>query len=738
MMRTMLALVAGSLAGAAAVHYFEVVRAPEIASAGGGASRPAAARPGGRGASSSADLGAQAPSVEDRIGLLRAAAAADIPALERLIERAAADDSDASRYALAVYLARYAERDPQAALRFGLAKRLDERSLESLFRRLAVADARAALIELRGLTDRDEAEAMGLAVLRVLGYDDEDVSRVAAALPGVDPERFRLDALLARGASEPADALRQALAWTLPASRRIAVARLADAWAGRDPRAALAAVDLIRDPVERSAFERVVAQRWALLDPVASFEYAVGSGAPAAETNLLLGAALPGVAVADPERMLAMTDRLPPSFRAMAKRAALEALAGTDPEAALSRLDGLPPAERRQMLVGVAAGYAAKDPDAALAWARELRPPVPGLLQTVVQGAAGVDFDHALELAMTLPEPERISALQMISLRGPVDGDESAGVAEKLLALPEGTSRRVVLQMFMSRWSSRDSAAAMRWLLANAGSVPAQSFAQVAANLARQDPRAAMGYADQIPEAAREGWIAAVAQGYAQTDPEGAIEWLDQLRGQPGHDAGVLAAAQALAPYDPQTAADLVMQADGNDARAQSTVAMVVSQWAQQDAEAAAQWALGLSRASQRQAALATSLGPWAAREPQAAKAWTLGLPPGPDRDAALGSVVAVGAGEPDPQLLNAFASDPARQRALNRAIVTFARRDPAAARAFVERYFTDPAERGRAERLLQALFGGPANGSGVVFEANGRVAAPVGPAAASRLSRSP
>jgi hypothetical protein len=90
-------------------------------------------------------------------------------------------------------------------------------------------------------------------------------------------------------------------------------------------------------------------------------------------------------------------------------------------------------------------------------------------------------------------------------------------------------------------------------------------------------------------------------------------------------------------------------------------------------------------------------------RDPAAARAWVLSRPAGTTRDRALIAVVSIAAqsGTPDDALLAAFSEEPARLSAITSTGMTIARRDPDAARAYIESHVADPKRR---EEILSML----------------------------------
>jgi hypothetical protein len=413
----------------------------------------------------------------------------------------------------------------------------------------------------------------------------------------------------------------------------------------------------------------------------------------------------------DPLRALAVAEALTGEPAAMVRRTALMQLAADDPLGALRHAEALPlGAERQQVLSTIAMTYGRLDPDAAIAWAQTQNSP--DVLASALTGIARVDPDRAMDLLFSLPGLEQQRTLQTFAMMGALRPEQTAAIADRLLAQP---GRGSALQMLTNAWSQRSPEDALRWLLANRPSA-GNSISQAGMNLARTNPAAAIGYLDRMPSELRARWVSAVADGYAQHDARAAANWITQYRGEPGYDAAVAAVAARTAQHDPETAARLLASIDSSEApdAAQSARAIATS-WARRDLPAAASWARDIADDGIAAGAVSVVTAQWAARDAAAARNWTMSLPMGAKRDAALVQVVGATAGtaSAEPALLDAFSNRAAQQAGVNEAVRIIAQRDAAAARQIADEYLTDPDARRNAERFIEfgangAMFGPP------------------------------
>ena len=388
---------------------------------------------------------------------------------------------------------------------------------------------------------------------------------------------------------------------------------------------------------------------------------------------------------------------------------ALQQLAERDPLAAARYFERLPAGRERQTLGSqVARSYGKLDAAAALAWARAL-PERQALVPSVLGGIAEENFDLALELSRELTPIEQMRALQLAVMSGLQRDDRAEDVANRVAALDDVPLRDQLVTSVVSMWSSRSPDNAMRWLLANSRDHSPTLFQQLGQQLAMQDPQRAVAYTVQVPEAARESWVQGVAHTLAQTEPQRAVDWLGEFRGQPLYARAAMSVAPMLAQQDGAAAARLVdeLETIAPSVDMQRLVNVVVTNWANYNPAAAVQWVVDRPAEQDRTLGIRSAVGVWSMQDPLAARQWTLRQPQSALRDAALAALVAAGAGftanDLDLGLLSAFTSDTERQRAVLQLIQGLAYRDPGRALAIADANLTTPALREQAERVIEA-----------------------------------
>ena len=633
-------------------------------------------------------------------------AEANADELASMIRQAAAEPSSTEReLALAVLLKRHSELDALGAVRLAREAGVGGMALSAVYGAWARKAPGQALAALSTVENPDAAAAVAVALIGALGNDANAFGRVADVLTARENEEVFTTVNPSAGPFGPTGP-----AVSIVASRS-ALWLLAQKWAELDARRALAVAREVNDERLRLALESAAMRSLARIAPDEAFARLSTRGV-GSDQVLLLGGVFTELARTDPERVLAASSDLPQELRRVALSQALPQLAERDPLAAARYLESLPPGPERQMFTQtIARSYGKRDAVAALAWARSM-PERDNLVGAVLGGAAEQDPQRALDLALGLTVPrERMQAIQFVAMNGARNDATAEAFANRLLTSDDRQLRESAGMMLVSSWTMRSPEGAMRWLLANGQNMPPNLFMQVGQQLAMRDPRTALAQSAQIPAAAREQWMQGVAQGYAQNDPRGAVDWLAQFRGEPWHDRAATTVAMTIAERDGAAAARLIDELGAGNSQPQ-LANQVAMNWASRDPAAAAAWALERRNEQERTMAVRNVITVWSNQDPDGARQWMLRLPQGAMRDGALTTALANTAmqkpGALDTGLLNAFTSDAARQQAVLHVVQNLAYNDPARARTVIDGYLTDPALRAQGERVLDGARNNP------------------------------
>jgi hypothetical protein len=487
--------------------------------------------------------------------------------------------------------------------------------LDVVFSRMTEIDGNAGINLIREANPAAEQRvAAALAILASRGVTEANIDSILAALPELDERVFKGEAF-------------ERLARTDPNQATAAAARLLDE----------------------------------------------ARSSPLSEGGADVSLAIREMARTDPRRALELVDQLKGETREIGLTAAIQAWGSEDPYGALGLVERLGPGRDRDILLQtIGEELGRQDPDGALAWFNALDSSPQGLYGSILHGIAEKEPGRALELALDSADPSATGAVMFLTSTAVQSGDVSfTELAERVLAAENRPSREAGVQMLVNAWADDDPEAALSWLVSQSENVGHSALDQAALAVAWKNPDAAARYTQLLPAEYQDGWIRAVALGYAQTDPSGATAWVEQFRGQAVYDAGMTAIAQVSAMRDPAAAAAMLPSFADTAARDQAATAIAKQ---------------------------------WAARQPRAARNWANTLPAGPVRDAALTGMMMVSDELPDPGTLASFQSDQARQQAILNVAIRRATADVDGARVIVERHIDDPALRRQAEQVFENI----------------------------------
>lgn len=704
MARTLTALVLGLLLGVGGTWLLRSPSFAEVGDLGDLGTLPPAAP-----ASEAAEAVVSAAAREGGRDFYQQLADASAAELAGMIRQAASEPRSTDReLALSVLLKRYSELDATGAVRLAREAGVTGTGLTAVYGAWARQSPAQALAALGTVDSPDAAADVALALIAALGNGAAAVERVAAVLSARGE-----DAPISPGVAPVPIAL---------GTGRSALVLTAERWAAIDGRHALAVAEDIGDERVQGVIKAAAMRALARTSPDEAFGYLSSLGNDPQQLAPW-GNTLAELARADPERVLAAASNFPTDVRRMAESMALQLLAERDPMAALRYVERLPVGmERMNFTQIVARSYGRKDATAAMAWARSL-PDAQNVLPAVLGGIAEGDPNRAIDLALELRSPmERQRALQFVAMSGMRQEESFETVANRLLALDDPQLQNSLAFNVVGMWASRSPDRAMNWLLANGRDAPANVFMQIGQQIAMRDPRNAASYTAQVPEGAREPWMQGVAQGYAQADPQGAVGWLEQFRGEPWYDRAAATVAMSVAQRDGAAAARLAADLDTErlGPQAQQLASMIASNWANNDPAAAAAWASERPSEQERAMAVRSVAGIWANNDPDAARQWAVQLPQ-TLRDGALAPVLTSTAHRSpsglDTRVLSAFTSDAARQQAVLQVVQTLAYADAAKARAIADTHLSDAGLRSQAEQVLEAARTG--GGRGMNFGIN-------------------
>lgn len=334
---------------------------------------------------------------------------------------------------------------------------------------------------------------------------------------------------------------------------------------------------------------------------------------PAAERNRAIRVAMNAWLAVDGAAAI-MAARDDPALGALADRMTQFALFAypelfvDDP----SLLEGIPDA--RQSIAMAARAMAMFDPDSAR-----------GLIDTRLSGSmfggAVLEAANRIERAKRDPRAELESILaeqgrsnrieRLFELVMRVAADDPVAAAELVEDLP-GSLREPAIQSLVAIWSLTDPEEAARWLAEKDAQVSGEGLSSLAQGWGQRDFEAANAFADTLTGRKRAVFLTGLVGATHSLSKEELLAWVSRYEDEPAYPNLIMRVVQRFVSQDPDAAIALTDEI-GNESVRNQLLPMVAGMWAQDDAESALDWALGLAPGRTRDRAIA-SIAPSAMR----------------------------------------------------------------------------------------------------------------------------
>ncbi|MEM7276952.1 MAG: hypothetical protein AAF385_02410 [Pseudomonadota bacterium] len=647
----------------------------------------------------------------DRSMFVLVAAKADAKELEDLIYEAAEQTHGKARdFSLSTLFARYTELDAPAALTLANSLRVDNKHKAEIYGVWATHDTDAALSALGQLNNRSVASSAGLAMIESLGNHKLAFDSVAQAMPeGTNLNRLRADSLAQLAKSQPEAAFSQLQLESDNAYASSAFQKIAEQWGKTDPQAAMAAAQDIRNFNVRTSFKGKLYNEWAESDPDTVMSIVLNAHGSSSEDFAALGWAVRALAEAQPEQLLANADSLSPKLRMDARRSAFSTLAKRDPGNAVALYESMPAAFRRdrQAISSIAKTLGNEDPTLALEWAKTLPDSVKRSAGNLLGRLADEDPEQAINLALSVDDKRLRKALANNVVQTAVrTSDDPGRFIDRYLEAFPAAQRTYQLGGFLSVWADKDLDGALNWLRNSDQKVESYMMSQIASNLAKQDPQAAIAAIDRVAEKDRSTWLKSVAKNYARSDPDAALAWIRTLEGQPDYTQALGSAAQALVESDLQLALNTAEQVQ-NDTAAVRLAEAAIGKLASENPAAAVDWAIRQNSPAVREQSLRTAFQTWNSEDPGRALARARQLQAGQDKDAVITSLVQHqlwrAPEEFDTTIIGEVSGSFAQQRLAAMAAIRLTTKNKEQAERLLDEYIKDPSLLESTKRRMAA-----------------------------------
>lgn len=247
--------------------------------------------------------------------------------------------------------------------------------------------------------------------------------------------------------------------------------------------------------------------------------------------------------------------------------------------------------EREIASSSVARVWAKQDPQAALAWAASRGP-------EAARAVGAVLGETVLEdpaLAIRLAESADVSLLKPASgeIAWQWAGKDFSAAEKWIRTLPADCQDSAMAKAISSLSLSDPEKAARQLDTMRDGVERERAVGIVMRQLAKEDPAVAERWLDsQASDTARRAGAVSLVSAMAVEDPAGARGLLDVLQPGPARDGAAAAYIRSASAARPE---DLLELASGlsNDADRGQSIALIITRWRQEDAEAAERYILG-------------------------------------------------------------------------------------------------------------------------------------------------
>ena len=233
-----------------------------------------------------------------------------------------------------------------------------------------------------------------------------------------------------------------------------------------------------------------------------------------------------------------------------------------------------------------------------------------------------------------LSDPDPLKRIER--LMAFVNGLSPSEMPEALIALQESAPQwdphmKMAVGLLLTRWASADSDAAFAYVedMKNKDQARDATFSILRA-LASQDPQRALEWmSNQGSDMSKNGWMGhmlagTIATEWVRQDPDAALAWANSL--PENQRQGALGGAlETIAASDPNEAARRLLQLDAGEAR-QKAAGNIANLWAKRAPQEAMEWAMTLE-GDDRESAMSRALGGWASTEPAEAAAFINDIP---------------------------------------------------------------------------------------------------------------
>jgi hypothetical protein len=329
-----------------------------------------------------------------------------------------------------------------------------------------------------------------------------------------------------------------------------------------------------------------------------------------------------------------------------------------------TKLDSLPMGERIMASFLLFGRWAEVDPTAAMAFSNTMGMAGGFVRPTILQNWASVDPANAAQYYQD--NPREFAMMDMMGGRGPMSGQGGASI-------------------IATEWARQDPSAALAW--ANSLKTgKSEAISAVVGEVAKTDPQKAAGMLAGMSPEERKAAYPTVASQYGASNFAEAQAWVRTLPAE-SQEAALASAIGGLATKDPAAAAAQFKLLKAGEAK-DRMLPDIVKALAMKSPQEAGQLILTQGGEEGQRDAMRSLMPSWTAQDPVAALDYVKDLKAGPVRDRAAEAVIWSDKTTPRATLIQTadlIEDKDAQNRAISITASGWMREDPVAAKAYVE-----------------------------------------------------
>ena len=457
--------------------------------------------------------------------------------LLKLLKESAGVRNTQQRHALMqVLLSRLTEIDPQNAANIAL-EAYENRNyslLSEVFLNWAKLDIDAAVERANDIDDSYQHNTAAQGIISAVNADNISLILELSERLGLkrNQGQYVSNALIEKATEDPEFAIQEAMLMPKGYERETAMNGIIDSWATQDPEQAFAFTQRISDNIMRQRLQESVLYRWAEEDPQTVYEIMLTL--PNGNVTNISYTVFSNLANQNPLEALEFIENITSSRnRSDAYNATITAWAAKDAQAAASYVAQLDNKQLQQQLSSTIVQYLSEQsPNNALIWAQEMDPNGQKYLQdTVVGQIAAKDPDRAFQIAQAA-EPLALRQQLSLTVINNLTYSDPVRAAQMVDQLPFTDVSSDLINAVMYGWANSDPDAAIAWVNSKSSSLREDGLISLGSQLASTDPELAASYLPQLNGRVRESWAQNITYYYASYDLVEAANWVENFRGE--------------------------------------------------------------------------------------------------------------------------------------------------------------------------------------------------------------